>query len=72
MKRVRILIADDHEVVRRGLTAQLAHNPAWVVVAEATNGRDAVEQALQVKPDLIVLDLSMPQLNGLSAARRIL
>jgi len=42
------------------------------VVAEATNGRDAVEQALQVKPDLIVLDLSMPQLNGLSAARRIL
>jgi DNA-binding NarL/FixJ family response regulator len=72
VKRVRILIADDHEVVRRGLTAQLAHNPAWVVVAEATNGRDAVEQALQVKPDLIVLDLSMPQLNGLSAARRIL
>jgi DNA-binding NarL/FixJ family response regulator len=72
VKRVRILIADDHEVVRRGLTAQLAHNPAWVVAAEATNGRDAVEQALQVKPDLIVLDLSMPQLNGLSAARRIL
>lgn len=72
MKRVRILIADDHEVVRRGLTAQLSHNPAWIVAAEATNGRDAVEQALQVKPDLIVLDLSMPQLNGLSAARRIL
>lgn len=72
MKRIRILIADDHEVVRRGLVAQLSHNPAWTVAAEATNGREAVEEALRIKPDLIVLDLSMPQVNGLSAARRIL
>lgn len=72
MKPVRILIADDHELVRRGLAAQLSHNPGWTVVAEAANGREAVEQALRLKPDLIVLDLTMPELNGLSAARRIL
>jgi DNA-binding NarL/FixJ family response regulator len=72
VKPVRILIADDHEVVRRGLAALLCHNPAWTVAAEATNGREAVEQALRVKPDLIVLDLTMPELNGLVATRRIL
>ena len=72
MKPVRILIADDHELVRRGLVAQLAHNRAWTVTAEATNGREAVELALRLKPDLIVLDLTMPELNGLSATRRIL
>ncbi|MGH8297697.1 MAG: response regulator [Steroidobacteraceae bacterium] len=72
MKPARILIADDHELIRRGLAAQLSHNPAWTVAAEAANGREAVEQALRLKPDLIVLDLTMPELNGLSAARRIL
>ena len=72
MKPVRILIADDHELIRRGLSAQLSHNPAWTVVAEAANGREAVELALRLKPDLIVLDLTMPELNGLSATRRIL
>jgi DNA-binding NarL/FixJ family response regulator len=51
---------------------QLAHTPGWTVVAEASTGREAVEQALRLKPDLIVLDLTMPELNGLSAARRIL
>jgi DNA-binding NarL/FixJ family response regulator len=72
MKPARILIADDHELIRRGILAQLSHHPAWTVVAQATNGREAVEQALRLKPDLIVLDLTMPELNGLSAARRIL
>ena len=72
MNPIRILIADDHELVRRGLAAQLSQNPRWSVVAEATDGREAVEQALRLKPDLIVLDLTMPELNGLSAARRIL
>ena len=72
MKPVRILIADDHELIRRGIAAQLARNPAWTVVAEAATGGEAVEQALRLKPDLIVLDLTMPGLNGLSAARRIL
>jgi DNA-binding NarL/FixJ family response regulator len=72
VKPARIVIADDHEIVRRGLVAQLSHNPTWAVVAEASNGREAVAAALRLKPDLIVLDLSMPELNGLGAARRIL
>jgi DNA-binding NarL/FixJ family response regulator len=72
MKPVRILIADDHELIRRGLVAQLSQIPAWQVVAEASNGREAVALAGQLKPDLIVLDLTMPELNGLAAARKIL
>ena len=71
MTPVRILIADDHEVVRRGIAAQISQRPEWEVIAEATNGRDAVALALRLKPDLIVLDLSMPQLNGLAAASQI-
>jgi DNA-binding NarL/FixJ family response regulator len=70
--RARILIADDHEIVRRGIAAQLSHCPDWEVIAEATNGLDAVELALRLKPDVVVLDLTMPELNGLAAARRIL
>ena len=72
MTATRILIADDHEVVRRGIAAQISQRPDWEVVAEATNGRDAVTLALDLKPDLIVLDLTMPELNGLAAATRIL
>jgi DNA-binding NarL/FixJ family response regulator len=72
MKSVRILIADDHEVVRKGIAAQISQHPGWQVIAEATNGRDAVELALRLTPELIVLDFSMPELNGLAAARRIL
>ena len=72
MTPARILIADDHEIVRRGIAAQISHCPGWEVIAEATNGRDAVDLALRLKPDVIVLDLTMPELNGLAAARRIL
>ena len=72
MTQVRILIADDHEVVRRGIAAQISQRPGWQVVAEATNGVDAVTLALDLKPDLMVLDLTMPELNGLAAASRIL
>ena len=72
MRPARILIADDHELIRRGIALQISHRPEWQVVAEATNGRDAVALALRLKPDLIVLDLSMPELNGLTAASRIL
>ncbi|HEX5462194.1 MAG TPA: response regulator transcription factor [Steroidobacteraceae bacterium] len=71
MRRVRILIADDHEVVRRGIAAQISQRPDWEVIAEATNGRDAVRLALRLEPTLIVLDLSMPELNGLAAASQI-
>jgi DNA-binding NarL/FixJ family response regulator len=72
MKAVRILIADDHDLFRRGLAAELTQVPGWVVAGEAANGRDAVALAAELKPDIIVLDLSMPGLNGLDAARAIL
>ena len=69
---LRILVADDHEVVRRGLRAILEAQPGWLVVAEARTGRQAVELARQHLPDIAVLDLSMPDLNGLEATREIL
>jgi DNA-binding NarL/FixJ family response regulator len=69
---VRILIADDHEVVRRGLRALLESQSEWVVIDEAVHGREAVEKASKWQPDVIVLDISMPQLNGLEAARQII
>jgi DNA-binding NarL/FixJ family response regulator len=72
MTTARILVADDHELLRRGLVAELSQVPGWVVVAEVANGRAAVASAAELKPDLVVLDLTMPELNGLEAARRIL
>ena len=72
MKPVRILVADDHEVVRRGLRAILETREGWEVTGEAATGREAVEQAKQLKPDVVVLDLVMPEMNGLEATRRIL
>jgi DNA-binding NarL/FixJ family response regulator len=72
MKLIRILIADDHELFRRGVAAELTQVPGWVVAAEATNGRDAVALAASLKPDIVVLDLTMPELNGLEAARQII
>jgi DNA-binding NarL/FixJ family response regulator len=72
VKSVRILIADDHELFRRGIAAELTQVPGWVVAAEAANGRDAAAAAAEFKPDIIVLDLTMPELNGLDAARKII
>jgi len=69
---LRILIADDHEVARRGIRSLLESHPGWDVCAEAKDGRDAVEQATSTKPDLVLLDIGMPNLNGLEAARQIL
>jgi DNA-binding NarL/FixJ family response regulator len=68
----RILIADDHELVRRGLVAMLGDSERWSVVAAAGNGRQAVALAASHKPDIAILDLTMPELNGLEAARLIL
>lgn len=68
---VRILLADDHEIVRRGLKELLEEHSGWTVCAEASNGREAVELAIQTRPQVAVLDFSMPELNGLEAARRI-
>ncbi|HEX9426604.1 MAG TPA: response regulator transcription factor [Candidatus Polarisedimenticolia bacterium] len=72
MTPVRILIADDHEVVRRGVRALLEVHPAYQICAEAVDGRDAVEKATRLHPDLVILDIGMPGLTGLEAARQIL
>ncbi len=69
---LRILIADDHELARRGIRALLENHPGWEVCAEAKDGRDAVELAVTSKPHLVLLDIGMPNLNGLEAARQIL
>ena len=71
MASIRILIADDHELVRRGLRALLAARPTWEVCGEAADGREAIEKAAQLKPDIVLLDVSMPRVNGLEAARII-
>jgi DNA-binding NarL/FixJ family response regulator len=68
---VRILVADDHDIIRRGLKQLLAARPGWNVCAEARTGREAVALAEQFKPEIVVMDISMPELNGLEAARRI-
>lgn len=67
----RILLADDHDVVRAGLREMLNSQEGWEVCGEASNGRKAVELALRLKPDVAVLDLTMPELNGLEATRQI-
>ena len=71
MSRLAILVADDHDIVRRGLRAVLGARPGWEVVAEVTDGAQAVDAARRSPPDVAVLDLSMPGLNGLDAARQI-
>jgi|SRR5580692_3129470 DNA-binding NarL/FixJ family response regulator len=71
MAPFRILLADDHEVVRAGLRALLEEQSGWEVVAEAVDGRDAVEKASKLRPDAVVIDIAMPSLNGLEAVRQI-
>ena len=68
---VRILIVDDHEIFRRGLRSLLESRADWEVCGEATDGRDAVDKAKQLQPDVIVLDITMPRLNGLDAVALI-
>ena len=72
MSNVRILLADDHEIVRHGLRRLLETQPGWKICGEAGNGREALEKALQLKPDIVILDHSMPELSGAEAARQIL
>ncbi|HXC42951.1 MAG TPA: response regulator transcription factor [Candidatus Dormibacteraeota bacterium] len=72
MNTFRILIADDHEIVRQGIRALLEKHPGWEVSGEAKDGREAVERSKALKPDLVLLDIGMPTLNGLDAARQIL
>ena len=68
---LRIVIVDDHAVVRRGVRALLESRHGWEVVAEATTGREALDAVKQSRPDIVVMDLSLPELNGLEATRQI-
>jgi DNA-binding NarL/FixJ family response regulator len=68
---LRILVADDNESIRRGLCSVLESRSGWVVCGHAVDGRDAVEKAVELKPDVVLVDLSMPNLNGFEAASRI-
>jgi DNA-binding NarL/FixJ family response regulator len=71
VKKLRILIADDHGLVRRGAVAVLRARNGWRVVGEAANGREAVEKAIKLKPDVAILDIGMPELDGFEATQQI-
>jgi DNA-binding NarL/FixJ family response regulator len=72
MEPLRIVLADDHPVVRQGLRSLLELQPGWRVAGEAANGKEAVKKVLETKPDVTILDIQMPLLNGLEAAREII
>jgi RNA polymerase sigma factor (sigma-70 family) len=71
MKRIRVLIADDHGIVRKGLRLQLEQNSAFEVVGEATEGREAVRMAEELVPDVVIMDIAMPNLNGIQATAQL-
>lgn len=72
VNELRILVVDDHEVVRRGVIALLDCQPGWRVVGEAADGRRAIEKVQELSPDVVILDITMPELSGLEVARRVL
>ena len=72
MTKTRILIADDHQVVRKGVAAILGERPDWEICAEASTGSQAIAAAARLKPDVIVMDIGLPDMNGLDATRHIL
>jgi DNA-binding NarL/FixJ family response regulator len=69
--KIRILVVDDHEIVRRVLKALINRNPDWEVCGEASNGKEALEKTMALNPDVIVMDVMMPVMNGLDAAVQI-
>ena len=69
---IRILLADDHEIVRKGLRSILATKPDWEICGEATNGQEAIDEAKRLRPDLVIMDIAMPEVNGLGATRQII
>jgi DNA-binding NarL/FixJ family response regulator len=70
--KLRILLADDHEIVRRGLCSLLQKHEGWEVCGEASDGRQTIEMATQLKPDVVIVDIGMPHLNGLDTTRQLL
>jgi len=71
VKKLRILVADDHGLIRRGARAILNSRQGWRVIGEATNGREAVEKAIELKPDVAVVDIGMPEFDGVEVTRQI-
>jgi len=71
LRKLRILLADDHGLVRRGARAILQSHRGWKVVGEAANGREAVEKGLKLKPDVLIVDISMPEMDGVEVTRQI-
>lgn len=71
MQKLRILLADDHTLIRQGLRRILEEKPEWEVVGEVHDGREAVSRTLELKPDVVIMDIAMPQLNGAEAAHQI-
>lgn len=71
MISLRVLVADDHEIMRNGVQALIEHEPGWQVCGTATNGREAVDSSKKLRPDVVVMDLTMPELDGLAALREI-
>jgi two-component system response regulator NreC len=71
VERIRVLIADDHTLVREGLRALLQAEGEFEVIAEAANGREAIDRAIQMQPDVVLMDIGMPEVDGLAATRRI-
>lgn len=69
--QIQVLLADDHQIVRRGLRAVVESMPGWMVCGEAETGRAAVQMAEQLRPDIVVMDINMPEMNGLDATRLI-
>ncbi len=72
MPHLRILVADDHDVVRQGLRSLLESRAGWEVCGEASNGREAVEMSVTLKPEIVIMDIAMPTMTGLEATRQIL
>lgn len=70
-ENIRIMLADDHTIVRQGLARLLNDQPDLKIVGEAVNGRTAVDKTLELKPDVVIMDIAMPQMNGIEAAKRI-
>ncbi|BBO91797.1 response regulator transcription factor [Desulfosarcina ovata] len=68
---IHVILADDHDILREGLCALLMHEPEIKIVAEVSNGREAVTMALRLEPDVIIMDIGMPDLNGIDATRKI-